>query len=212
MSKDKNALIFTLSMLMTLVIAAFAAAWLATDLPEEQYAAAPVSSSEAVRVLLCAYESKASYAITVKNGAVEGVKRLYFDSAAYLNGGLSAAKETAQTVCGEMYDEAIAVTDTQLAAIIDYVGGIDVNVDTALSKICTVEKGEQVLTGIAAIRIFTQEQSYRALCLQIIEETANRWCEKLWNSRAFFRLIDLSDCTLSYARYLPYARYFEKKG
>ncbi len=212
MSKGKNALIFTLSMLMTLIIAAFAAAWFATDLPEEQYTAAPVSSGETVRVLFCAYESEVSYGITLKNGAVEGVKRLYFDSAAYLNGGLSAAKETAQKVCGEMYDEALAVTDTQLAAIIDYVGGVKINVDTALSKICTVEKGEQVLTGIAAIRIFAQEPSYRALCLQTVEDIASLWCEKLWNSRAFFRLIDLSDCTLSYARYLPYAQYFDKKG
>ncbi len=213
MLKGKNAVIFTLSMLLTLVAAAIAAIFCFTTLPEEQLEAAAAPAEKQTEVILaCDTDNNVSYAVTINfNNSSATVKRLFYDNSEYKINGLSGMKKAAEKQCNERFDEAVAFTETQLAAFIDYCGGVEVEINNALSDLCQVDEGKQKLGGITAVKIFENEHSYRELCLFIVENTAYKWCSLLGNKRSFFKLIDISDSTLSYARYLPYQQLFKDK-
>ncbi len=139
------------------------------------------------------------------------VQRLYVDTNAYSRGGLSEMVARAEDTLSTEFTGAIAVSDTQLAAIIDYVGGVGCNVDKRISSICGgASIGWSNLHGVAAIRLFEAERENEALCLTFAEELLEKWCKTLHNKRSFFRLLDLSDHNLSYTDYLPLVEHFEK--
>ena len=163
--------------------------------------------------LFCQPEWGICYELSIDFQKVEtGVKRLYIDTSSYQRGGLSELVKTSETQ-GRSYYGCIAVTDTQMAAIIDYVGGVSCNVDKRISEICGgITLGYGDISGIAAIRIFEDEKENELLCLTMAEELLNKWCLILGNKRSFFRILDLSSNNLSYADYLPDAGYFERFG
>ncbi len=161
--------------------------------------------------LFCQPEWGICYEFTLDFQRAEtGVRRLYLDTSSYEKGGLSELTRTAEST-GTCYDGSLAVTDTQLASVIDYVGGVSCNVDKRISEICGgITLGYGNISGIAAIRIFENEQENELLCLTMAEELLNKWCLILDNKRSFFRLLDLSDNNLSYADYLPEAEHFQR--
>lgn len=196
-------------MLLTIIIFSCVLIWYATALPSRQPVAAKPADSR-VNVLVCFIDFDAVYALNITDGSCTAVKKLYCDCSAYSSGGLSGMKSAAESFCSEKFDQALCVTETQLAAIIDYAGGVLVKADSALSEICGIKIGTQTLAGITAVQIFEYEPSYRTLCLDIVTQTAENWCRLLWNKRSFFKLLDLSESTLSYAKYLPYSEKFKK--
>lgn len=138
------------------------------------------------------------------------VKRLYVSTQSYNTGGLSGFEGSAEKELGTEYNGCLAVTETQLAAVIDYVGGVGCNVDKRISAICGgITTGWSNLAGISAIRIFEAERENAPLCLELAEELLQKWCGSLSNKRCFFRLLDLSNHNLSYADYLPISENFK---
>lgn len=155
-------------------------------------------------VLFCETDHNVSYVLTLDfETKSHRVRRLYFDNSIYKKSGLSGMNKEAQKL-GTNFHAALAVTETQLAALIDYSGGVHCTVDETLSKILDgVSVGEQELCGVAAIKLFSSERQYEPLCLQLVEEVFLKWCGILDNRRCFFKLLELSDNDLSYAGYLP---------
>lgn len=164
-----------------------------------------------VGYLLCVPDYELCYELYIDFHRVEAsVSRLYIDASHFEKGGLSGILQEAKSL-GFQYDGALAVTDTQLAAIIDYVGGVSCDVDKRISAICGgITLGYGNISGVAAIKLYEAEAGNEMLCLTMTEELLNKWCLILSNKRSFFRLLDLSVNNLSYADYLPIAEYFEK--
>lgn len=155
-------------------------------------------------VLFCEIDHNASYVLTLdfETGS-HRVRKLYFNNDIYKKTGLSGMKNEAQKL-GTDFHATLAVTETQLAALIDYVGGVHCTVNETLSeKLDDISTGEQVLCGISAIKLFAAEKQNEPLCLQLIEEMFLKWCAVLDNRRCFFKLLELSVNDLSYADYLP---------
>jgi len=140
--------------------------------------------------------------------AEAGVRRLYIDPSHYEKGGLSSLNKEAERL-GNKYDGTLAFTETQLAAVIDYVGGVSCDVDKRISTICGgITVGYGNIAGIAAIRLFAEEGENELLCLTMAKELLGKWSLILSEKRSFFRLLDLSDNNLSYAQYLPVSQHF----
>lgn len=161
--------------------------------------------------LVCLADTNTCYELQVDFHKTEAVaRRLYLDTESFQKGGLSEFVKTAEKLGGE-YNGAFALTETQLAAVIDYVGGVSCNVDKRISAICGgITLGYGNIAGISAIRIYAEEKENELLCLSMTEELLNKWCLILSNKRSFFRLLDLSENNLSYADYLPIAEYFDR--
>ena len=159
--------------------------------------------------LVCLSDADVCYEVYIDfHRAEAGVRRLYLDTSHFESGGLSRLTKEAERI-GSKYDGALTFTETQLAAVIDYVGGVGLNVDKRISAICGgLTLGYGNVSGIAAIRIFADEKENELLCLTMAEEILNKWCLILSEKRSFFRLLDLSDNNLSYAGYLPISEYF----
>lgn len=139
-----------------------------------------------------------------------GVRRLYLDTTHFETGGLSELTKEAERL-GSKYDGTLVFTETQLAAAIDYVGGVYCDVDKRISEICGgITLGSGNIVGIAAIKIFAEEQGNELLCLTMTKELLGKWCLILSERRSFFRLLDLSDNNLSFADYLPDSEYFSR--
>ncbi len=164
-----------------------------------------------VSYLFCQPQMNVAYELIIDFHKTEAkARRLYLDTSYYEKGGLSELTKQAGKLGGE-YNGTIVVTDTQLAAVIDYVGGVSCNVDKRISTLCGgVSLGYSNLAGIAAIRLFEKETENSTLCLTFAEELLNKWCLVLHNKRSFFKLLDLSDNDLSYADYLPISEYFNR--
>ncbi len=161
--------------------------------------------------LVCLSDSGVCYELDIDFHRVEmGVRRLYLDAEPLKTGGLSGLTKEAERL-GSKYDGTLVFTETQLAAVIDYVGGVHCDVDKRISEICGgITLGSGNIAGIAAIRIFAEEQENELLCLTMTKELLGKWCLILSERRSFFRLLDLSDNNLSFADYLPDSEYFSR--
>ena len=161
--------------------------------------------------LICLTDTDVCYEVYIDFHREEaGVRRLYIDVSHFGSGGLSKLTKEAEKT-GSKYDGALAFTETQLAAAIDYVGGVALNVDKRISAICGgITLGYGSVSGIAAIKIFEDEKENELLCLTLTEEILNKWCLILQDKRSFFRLLDISVNNLSYANYLPIQEYFSR--
>ncbi len=161
--------------------------------------------------LLCLSDTDTCYELYVDFHKTEAtVRRLYLDTSCLKKGGLSELTKEAEKL-GNKYNGTIVLSETQLAAVIDYVGGVSCNVDKRISSICGgITLGYGNIAGIAAIRIYEEERGNELLCLTMTEELLNKWCLIFSNKRSFFRLLDLSENNLSYADYLPHMEYFER--
>ena len=200
----KSALTFSLSLILTVgVIGGVIIYFFPTSDKSTTVTTSTPEKARDIKILLTEVENDINYGITVSftNKSVK-VTRLYFKNSPYKSGGIPAILKTARESFGEC-EKAICVTNTQLAALIDYVGGVLVDVDTHLSSICGIDTGYQSVAGVAATKIFEVEKHNTALCLKMVENLCSSWCKLLNNKRDFFKLLELSNNNISYTDYLP---------
>lgn len=162
-------------------------------------------------ILFCDIDNNVSYQLTLDFEKGERqVKRLYFDNSVYFDSGLSTLKEEAERL-GTQFDFAMAVTETQHAAIIDYVGGVELIVDKSISSMCSgLSVGNQTVPGLSAAQIFQYEQNEEVLCLGIVEDVFNKWSIILKEKASFFKLLNLSENDFSYTDYIEMQDKFDK--
>ena len=162
-------------------------------------------------ILFCEIDNNVSYKLTLDFEEGESsVEKLYFDNDIYHIAGLSAVKKDAE-VLGYQFDYAMVVTETQHAAIIDYVGGTQLQVDKKISEMCSgLSVGLQNVHGIAAAGIFKYEENEEVLCLSIIEDIFKKWTLILDEKPSFFKLLNLCENDFSYTEYIKQQYYFNK--
>lgn len=207
----KNALTFSLSLILTVGIIGGVIIYL---LPTSDKSTAVTTKETGlardVKILLCEVENDINYGLTISFEKKQvKVKRLYFKNTPNTSGGIPAIIKSARESFGEC-EKALIITTTQLAALIDYVGGVPIDVDSSLGSICGIDSGYQQVAGVAAIKIFEVEKHNTALCLNIIEDLCLSWCKILSNKRDFFKLLDLTNNNISYTDYLPLQNNFKK--
>lgn len=206
--KNRSVLQFFTSLLLTVLILGGGSFLVATDkIPVE--AGTLQSKSNISRLLFLETDNNLTYEIVFDFDLKKlTVKRLQFDNSIYHSVGLSGTVAKATAEHGN-FTSSMAVSETQAAAIIDYVGGYPCNVGEHISSLCKgISLGYQSVSGISVIEIFKSEQSNVALCLDIIETTTLSWCEILGEPRHFFKLLNISNSDLSYTDYLPLADKF----
>lgn len=200
----KNAFMFSLSLILTVIILGGAAIYFYPS----NNATTPASTERTapkkdIKILLCDIEDNINWGITISFEEKKvSVLRLYFKENPYKTGGIPDMLKSARESFGEC-KKALCVTQTQLAAIIDYVGGVSIDVDSNISSICGIDAGYQVITGVCAIKILAYEKHNTALFLNIIEDVAGEWCKIINNKRNFFKLLNLTNNNISYTDYLP---------
>ena len=207
----KNTLTFSLSLILTVgIIGGVIIYFFPTSDKTTNVATTKHETARDIKILLCEVENDINYGITVsfEKGDIK-VSRLYFKDSPYKWGGVTAMLKSARESFGEC-EKAACITTTQLAALIDYVGGVGIDIVSNLSRICGIDTGYQQVTGVAAIKIFEVEKHNTALCLKIIEDLSRSWCKILSDKRDFFKLLELSDNNISYTDYLPIQSNFEK--
>lgn len=211
MAKEKNysVILFVLSLFLTLIIAFFV--FLLTYKPnntavgtDAPYAYAPAT------VLFCDTDNNNAYILCLNfnNGEIT-VERLYIDVSVYRYGGKSELLKNAQKLKPDV-TRVIAVTETQLCALIDYFGGYPTYVSEHLSQVCGgISKGQQNIVGVSAINIFKKEKHNRLMALNIVEWLSNKWCCGMREKYVFFKLLNLSDTDISYTDYYKRADMFK---
>ena len=112
---------------------------------------------------------------------------------------------------GKTYTYAVAVTETQFAALMDYVGGVSRDIDERLSVICGgISQGYHNLAGIATIRLYEKESENEELCLGIVEEIFSKWCDRLHDEQVFYKLLTICENDFNYPDYIKLQSNFEK--
>lgn len=171
----------------------------------------PADSEPLITVLFCDIDNNVSYELTLDFETGERkTERLYFDNSVYYSSGFSGMKARAEEN-GKTYTYAAAVTETQFAALMDYVGGVSRDIDERLSVICGgISQGYHNLAGIAAIRLYEKESENEELCLGIVEEIFSKWCDRLYDEQAFFKLLGLCENDFNYPDYIKLQDNFKK--
>lgn len=208
-SKSTFLLLFLLSFFSTLIIAFVV--FLLTFKADNTAVGANIPDVTTTKtVLLCDIDNNNSYTVTVdfKNAKAE-VSRLYIDNSVYSYSGKSGLLKEARKKCPEI-GHILALSETQFCAAVDYLGGYPVYVTPHISELCGgISQGNQKIVGVSLINIFKQEKNNRELALNAATWLCNGWCKRLSDKRTFFRLIDLSDCDISYTDYYPYIDKFK---
>ncbi len=155
-------------------------------------------------ILFCDVDNNVSYEFELDFEEVRyDVKRVYIDNEIYKRQGLSGLKSYAETFLQRGVLYIIVATETQHAALIDYVGGVSRDIDERLSVICNgISVGYHNLSGIAAINLYGEEASNNEMCLSITEEVFIKWCRELNDEATFFKLLDLTDNNISYVDFV----------
>ncbi len=208
--KGKSFFLFFTSMLLTVFILGSGLLFAFTDSVSysEEANILPQQSAN-MRLLFCETDNNLSYEINIDfDLELLTVKRLEFDNSVYQSKGLSGTLAAARGLTGGFFGILIA-TETQAAALVDYVGGYPCLVGKHISTICgDIGTGYQTLAGVAVTKIFKNEKNNRELCLNIAKTTTENWCKILGEPRNFFKLLSLTTNNLSYTDYLPLADKF----
>lgn len=212
MSKTKNTFVvlFVLSLILTFIAAGLL--FLFTYRPDDIAAGTPVADTENdVTILFCDTDNNNCYTFCLDfNKGEVRTKKLYMDTDFYAYGGKSELLARAKELNGKI-SRVIAVTETQLCALIDYLGGYPVFVTEHLAKVCGgISEGKQRIVGISAVNIYRYENNNRETALKLSEWLAYGWCGALSDKYAFFKLLKLCDTDISYTDYYPFATFFEK--
>ena len=208
--KGKSIFLFFTSMLLTVFILGSGLLFAFTDsMPYDEEVNIFPKQNSPTRLLFCEIDNNLSYEINIDfELSLLTVKRLEFDNSVYESRGLSGTLAAARAITGGFSGILIA-TETQAAALIDYVGGYPCLVGEHISSLCgDIGTGYKTLTGVAVSKIFKNEQNNRELCLDIAKTTTENWCKILSEPRNYFKLLSLTTNNLSYTNYLPIADKF----
>ena len=172
--------------------------------PLELAGAQPDIKAGAKNILFCDVDNNVAYEFELDLEMKEyDVRRVFIDVGVYNERGLSGVLEEAENTLDRSFSFCLVASETQHAALLDYVGSVSRDIDRRLSEICGgISEGYHNLTGIAAINLYKYESENRELCLGISEEIFIKWCKELGDEASFFKLLDLTDNNISYTDFV----------
>ncbi len=203
----RDMVLFFISLFLSVALLSFGFFYLllGENRSESELAGAePETETQSKTILFCDIDNNVSYEFELDvEQELYDVKRLYIDNSIYDSQGLSGLKAFAESEYKQQFNFIIAVTETQHAAIMDYVGGVARDIDERLSVICGgISTGYHNLSGIAAMNIYEKESENAELCLSITEEIFIKWCKGISDEAVFFKFLNLSDNNISYTDYV----------
>jgi len=206
----KDIILFFTSMFLTIILLSLAAVYFFSydTLEAGEAANEGIVTDSKKTVLFCDIDNNVSYEFTLDFAYdTYRVKRLYFDNSVYNVSGFSGMKMGASEFSDGDYNFAIAVTETQHAALIDYVGGVAMDIDEKLSSVCGgISTGYHDISGITAIKIYQKESENEEVCLAITEEVFVKWCGMMGDENSFYKLLRLCENDFSYTDFIELSK------